>query len=95
MKIHYNETHAGRTRNRFSSKCLGSEADIFTSILYNQYQAPSGFCFDVLCTDEPIIDDPNSADYNVDERVGISAFYGCICANSVKCILFHNTDYSR
>jgi hypothetical protein len=27
----------------------------------------------------------------VDEKVGISAFYGCIFANSVKSILFHKT----
>ena len=80
-----------RTRNVFSSKCLGSEADLFTSVLYNQYQAPSGFCFDVLCSDEPIIDDENSSDYNVDERVGISVFYVCTFANSVKSIIFHNT----
>lgn len=44
-------------------------ADIFTSALYNHYSPPSGFCFDVLCDDEPIIDDPRSADNNVDQRV--------------------------
>jgi len=90
MKRRYNETYACRTLNIFSSKCLGSEADIFTNILYNQYQAPPGFCFDVLCSDEPIIDN-NGPDNNVEEKVDISAFHGCILAKSVKSIVFHNT----
>lgn len=48
---------------------LGKKSDLFTGVLYNQYQAPSGFCFDVLCSDEPIIDDKNSPIYNVEQRV--------------------------
>ena len=28
-----------------------------------------GFCFDVLCQDEPIMDNPDLEGYNVDERV--------------------------
>ena len=55
---------------------LGSRANLFTVALYNTYSPPPGFCFDVLCTDEPIIDDPNSPDYNVDERVGKFLEYG-------------------
>lgn len=46
--------------------------DILTGVLYNHYSPPPGFCFDMLCNDEPIIDDEYSADYNVDAR--ISAF---------------------
>lgn len=42
---------------------------MFTGALYNQYQAPPGFCFDILCDDEPIIDDRRSSDYNVEMRV--------------------------
>lgn len=48
---------------------LGENADLFTGVLYNHYSPPPGFCFDILCADEPVIDDPNSPDYNVPRRV--------------------------
>ncbi|XP_050359988.1 lysosomal alpha-mannosidase-like isoform X2 [Nymphalis io] len=48
---------------------LGNSSDIFTGALYNTYSPPPGFCFDVLCDDEPIIDDPNSPMFNVEARV--------------------------
>ncbi|XP_053622765.1 lysosomal alpha-mannosidase-like isoform X3 [Plodia interpunctella] len=48
---------------------LGKSSDLFTGVLYNTYSPPPGFCFDVLCNDEPIIDDVNSPIYNVDRRV--------------------------
>ena len=36
----------------------------------NFIAAPRGFCFDmVVCGDDPIIDDPESEDYNVDSMV--------------------------
>jgi hypothetical protein len=47
----------------------GKAAQLFTSVLYNVYAPPPGFCFDVLCDDEPIIDDRHSPDYNVDRLV--------------------------
>ena len=34
---------------------LGSIADIFTGVLYNNYAAPHGFCFDSFCSDPPIM----------------------------------------
>lgn len=34
-------------------------------MLYNTYSPPPGFCFDVLCADDPIIDDKRSPDYNI------------------------------
>lgn len=37
--------------------------------MYNTYSPPPGFCFDILCYDEPIIDDPKSPDYNVPKRL--------------------------
>ncbi|XP_044750282.1 lysosomal alpha-mannosidase isoform X3 [Coccinella septempunctata] len=52
-----------------ASDNLGDAANLFTGVMYNTYSPPSGFCFDVLCSDEPIIDDPHSPDYNVDRRV--------------------------
>lgn len=51
------------------SSSLGGSVDLFTGALPNSYSPPSGFCFDVLCSDPPIMDDPELKDYNVDERV--------------------------
>ncbi|KOB69278.1 putative lysosomal alpha-mannosidase, partial [Operophtera brumata] len=48
---------------------LGNPSDIFTGILYNTYSPPPGFCFDVLCNDEPIVDDVDSPMFNVDDKV--------------------------
>lgn len=42
---------------------------MFTSPLYYFYGAPPGFCWDIECWDEVIIDNPNSPEYNVDRRV--------------------------
>ncbi|OQV16536.1 Lysosomal alpha-mannosidase [Hypsibius exemplaris] len=51
------------------SDSLGKMSDIFTGILPNVYWPPSTFCFDLLCNDPPIMDDPRLEDYNVVERV--------------------------
>ncbi|XP_060520149.1 lysosomal alpha-mannosidase-like [Cylas formicarius] len=51
------------------SNSLGEASDIFTGVMYNTYSPPPGFCFDILCSDEPIIDDRKSFEYNVDQRV--------------------------
>ncbi|RZF46632.1 hypothetical protein LSTR_LSTR014959 [Laodelphax striatellus] len=48
---------------------LGSSADLFTSVLFNTYSPPPSFCFDLLCNDEPIVDDKKSPKYNAEERV--------------------------
>ncbi|KAJ8898443.1 hypothetical protein PR048_003803 [Dryococelus australis] len=52
-----------------ASANLGSEADLFTGVNYNGYSYPSGFCFDINCSDEPIIEDVDSPEYNVPERL--------------------------
>lgn len=65
-----------------ASDSLGSKADLFTGILYNTYSPPSGFCFDILCNDEPIIDDENSPEFNADKKVSNkaqAAFTDFIC----------------
>jgi lysosomal alpha-mannosidase len=49
---------------------LGNNTDIFTSVLYQHYSAPGGFCFDIVCNDEVIIDDEEDPDYNLEKRVG-------------------------
>lgn len=51
------------------SNSLGESNDIFSGILYNTYSPPPGFCFDILCSDEPFIDNKKSFEYNVDKRV--------------------------
>ncbi|XP_053694119.1 lysosomal alpha-mannosidase isoform X2 [Sabethes cyaneus] len=45
------------------------DSDLFTGVLYNTYQPPPGFCFDILCSDEPFMDGPYSAENNVDTKV--------------------------
>lgn len=52
-----------------ASDSLGSTSNLFTSILYDGYSSPHGFCFDVLCSEEPVVDDKNSPEYNVDTKV--------------------------
>ncbi|XP_037300756.1 lysosomal alpha-mannosidase isoform X2 [Manduca sexta] len=51
------------------SDVLGKMSDIMSHTLFNLYNAPEGFCFDFLCNDEPIVDDPDSKVYNADKRV--------------------------
>lgn len=45
------------------------KADIFTGVLYNNYAPPRGFCFDILCEDEPLVDDKRSPLYNIERKV--------------------------
>ena len=52
------------------SKNLGQDSDIFAGVLYNNYAAPPGFCYDQSCNDTmPIQDDPNLFDNNVNNTV--------------------------
>ncbi|XP_062846006.1 lysosomal alpha-mannosidase [Trichomycterus rosablanca] len=44
-------------------------ADLFTGVLPNGYNPPAGFCWDQSCSDEPVKDDPDLEDYNVDQLV--------------------------
>ena len=46
-----------------------SESELYTEVGIHHYSAPPGFCFDVGCDDEPIMDNPNLHDYNKDERI--------------------------
>ncbi|XP_027051348.1 lysosomal alpha-mannosidase-like [Pocillopora damicornis] len=55
---------------RGSAKNLETDSDIFTGVLYNNYAAPPGFCYDQSCKDaRPVQDDPNLFGFNVDETV--------------------------
>ena len=48
---------------------------IFTHVNYYHYSSPPGFCFDIKCADEPIMDDPNLQGYNLDIKSDIFAEY--------------------
>ncbi|XP_077862730.1 LOW QUALITY PROTEIN: lysosomal alpha-mannosidase-like [Saccoglossus kowalevskii] len=52
-----------------ASQSLSSAADLFYGAFYDHYSPPDGFCFDIFCDDQPIQDDQDLLDYNVDERV--------------------------
>ncbi|XP_036385660.1 lysosomal alpha-mannosidase [Megalops cyprinoides] len=54
---------------RASESLKPPAADLFTGVLPNGYNPPEGFCWDQLCSDAPIRDDPDLEDYNVDEIV--------------------------
>ncbi|CAF1285170.1 unnamed protein product [Adineta steineri] len=51
------------------SSNLDEQSWLFTGVIPRTYNAPDSFCFDYLCHDEPMKDDPNLHDYNVPERV--------------------------
>ncbi|XP_074649565.1 lysosomal alpha-mannosidase-like [Tubulanus polymorphus] len=52
-----------------SNSIPGEKSTLFSGVLYEHYGAPSTFCFDLLCIDPPVMDDPRLHDYNVNERV--------------------------
>ena len=41
---------------------------IFTHVNYYMYRAPPDFCFDSVCRDDPIMDDPTLEGYNADAK---------------------------
>lgn len=45
--------------------------ELFTGVMYNTYAPPRGFCFDIMCNDEPLVDDKKSPLYNIDRKVSI------------------------
>ncbi|XP_026682695.1 lysosomal alpha-mannosidase, partial [Diaphorina citri] len=51
------------------SESIGTKGNIFTHALYNTYSAPSGFCFDILCGEAPLVDDEQSPEYNIHDKV--------------------------
>ncbi|CAD6203815.1 GSCOCG00009812001-RA-CDS [Cotesia congregata] len=54
-----------------ASSSLGEKANLFSVALFNNYSPPPGFCFDVLCSDDPLIDDPESPDNNIEARINV------------------------
>ncbi|XP_004635625.1 lysosomal alpha-mannosidase isoform X2 [Octodon degus] len=54
---------------RASTSLKPPAADLFTGVLPNNYNPPEGLCWDVLCADKPVVDDPRSPEYNAKELV--------------------------
>ncbi|XP_051693810.2 lysosomal alpha-mannosidase [Oryctolagus cuniculus] len=54
---------------RGSASLRPPTADLFTGILPNNYNPPKDLCWDVLCADKPIVDDPESPEYNAKQVV--------------------------
>ncbi|KAL2764393.1 lysosomal alpha-mannosidase isoform 2 precursor [Daubentonia madagascariensis] len=54
---------------RGSASLKPPTADLFTGVLPNNYDPPKSLCWDVLCADEPVVDDPQSPEYNAKELV--------------------------
>lgn len=56
----------------------GSSTNIFTHAFSSFYTQPEYFCWDVLCTDEPIVDDEDSPDYNLEKKVIVRMWFSFI-----------------
>ncbi|KAM9242884.1 lysosomal alpha-mannosidase [Dugong dugon] len=54
---------------RASASLKPPAADLFTGVLPNVYNPPENLCWDMLCDDKPVVDDPNSPEYNAKELV--------------------------
>ncbi|KAK2087429.1 Lysosomal alpha-mannosidase [Saguinus oedipus] len=54
---------------RGSASLKPPTADLFTGVLPNGYNPPRNLCWDVLCVDPPVVEDPQSPEYNVKELV--------------------------
>ncbi|KAM6216790.1 lysosomal alpha-mannosidase [Rhynchocyon petersi] len=54
---------------RASSSLKPPAADLFTGVLPNMYNPPADLCWDLLCDDKPVVDDPRSPEYNARELV--------------------------
>lgn len=77
-RIHFQDKYRRLQRKEMemvwrTSENLGPSSDLFTGALFNTYYAPAGSCWDVMCSDEPFVDDKNSADYNVNAIVMANA----------------------
>jgi lysosomal alpha-mannosidase len=48
---------------------ITEDENLFTGVLYNIYFPPPNFCWDLLCSDEPMMDNPLLHDNNAERRV--------------------------
>ncbi|XP_035888341.1 lysosomal alpha-mannosidase isoform X2 [Phyllostomus discolor] len=54
---------------RASASLKPPAADLFISVLPNVYNPPDHLCWDALCADKPIVEDPRSPEYNAKQLV--------------------------
>ncbi|XP_053440988.1 lysosomal alpha-mannosidase isoform X2 [Nycticebus coucang] len=54
---------------RASTSLKPPTANLFTGVLPNIYEPPKNLCWDILCADNPIVEDPQSPEYNAKELV--------------------------
>ncbi|KAF7465586.1 Hypothetical predicted protein [Marmota monax] len=54
---------------RGSTSLKPPTADLFTGVLPNNYNPPEKLCWDMLCTDSPVVEDPRSPEYNAKSLV--------------------------
>jgi hypothetical protein len=46
----------------------GMENSIFAHVNYYHYVDPRGFCYDIRCSDDPVLDDPSLEGYNLPQQ---------------------------
>ena len=73
-RIDYRDKYQRKANKALQMWWEGGEEDdvdstIFTGVFDTHYSNPSGFCWDIICEDEPINDDPRLEEYNVDEKI--------------------------
>ena len=59
------------------------------------YSNPSGFCFDIACTDEPINDNPKLQGYNVEEKVKHKLSSNFFFTMKYKFCIVNVNDFSK
>uniref|UniRef100_A0AC35FAW4 Alpha-mannosidase n=1 Tax=Panagrolaimus sp. PS1159 TaxID=55785 RepID=A0AC35FAW4_9BILA len=73
-RMHYLE-HDARVKNKslefvWSTSDDFNENQILTGQFYSgDYGPPPGYCFDIMCADDPIVDAPQLQGYNIDAKV--------------------------
>lgn len=79
-----------------------SQPDIasFTDITFNGYWMPDGFCWDLGCTDDPIIDDASSPMFNVPQRLAdflaaIQPQAACTLGNHIMVTMGADFNYQQ
>jgi len=73
-RIDYNDKDERKRSQSLQMHWEGAEegdtdSTIFTGVFDEHYSNPKGFCWDILCTDEPINDDPDLEGWNVEGKM--------------------------
>ncbi|XP_044607793.2 lysosomal alpha-mannosidase isoform X2 [Equus asinus] len=85
---------------RASASLKPPAADLFTSVLPNMYNPPEYLCWDTLCADKPVVDDPRSPEYNAQKLVDYflqvaTAQGGHYCANHTVMTMGSDFQYEN